>query len=36
MADDDVQGFSDLIGLEFTDVSEGYSRGTLEVADRLT
>lgn len=36
MAGDDAGGFSDLIGLEFTDASEGYSRGTLTVSDRLT
>ena len=33
---DDPRGFSELIGLEFTEVEEGYSRSTLEVTDRLT
>lgn len=29
------QGFSDLVGLEFTDVEAGYSRGVVEVRDEL-
>lgn len=36
MTGDDVRGLSDLVGLNLTDVSEGYSRGTLTVTDRLT
>ena len=35
MTEDDA-GFSDLIGLEFTEIGDGYSRGTLTVSDRLT
>ncbi|QSX00358.1 PaaI family thioesterase [Haloterrigena alkaliphila] len=35
MTEDDA-GFSELIGLEFTDAGDGYSRGTLTVSDRLT
>ncbi|WP_254829811.1 PaaI family thioesterase [Haloglomus salinum] len=31
----DAAAFSDLIGLEFTDIEEGYSRGELDVTDRL-
>ncbi|ELY62054.1 PaaI family thioesterase [Natronolimnohabitans innermongolicus] len=29
------QGFSDLVGLEFTDIGPGYSRGTVDVTDEL-
>ncbi|WP_178916739.1 PaaI family thioesterase [Natronomonas gomsonensis] len=29
------QGFSDLVGLEFTDIEPGYSRGVVEVSDDL-
>ena len=36
MRGDDARRFSDLIGLEVTDVKAGYSRGTLDVTDRLT
>lgn len=33
---DTTPRFSELIGLEITDVEDGYSRGTLEVAEELT
>ena len=36
MADSDVSGFAELIGLEFVDVDDGYSRATLTVSDQLT
>ncbi|THE65120.1 hypothetical protein D8Y22_07810 [Salinadaptatus halalkaliphilus] len=36
MPEHDPGGFSALIGLEFTEVSEGYSRATLAVRDELT
>lgn len=36
MPADRPQGFSDLIGLEFTDIDSGYSRGVVEVSDELT
>lgn len=32
---DGVAGFSDLIGLEFVEIDEGYSRGELPVTDGL-
>lgn len=35
MTTDTPQGFSDLVGLEFTDVDPGFSRGTVEVTDEL-
>ena len=35
MSSPDFQGFSDLIGLTFTDVEAEYSRATLSVTDEL-
>lgn len=35
MTDDQPRGFSDLVGLEFTEVDPEYSRGELEVTDEL-
>ncbi|QLG48860.1 PaaI family thioesterase [Natrinema halophilum] len=35
MTAESPHGFSDLIGLDFTDVEAGYSRGTIEVSDEL-
>jgi acyl-CoA thioesterase len=35
MPDDLSRGFSDLVGLEFTEVDPAYSRGELEVTDEL-
>lgn len=35
MTTDFPQGFSELVGLTFTDVEPGYSRGTLDVTDEL-
>lgn len=35
MTDDLPRGFSDLVGLEFTEVGPEYSRGELEVTDEL-
>jgi acyl-CoA thioesterase len=35
MTDDLPRGFSDLVGLEFTEVDPEYSRGKLEVTDEL-
>jgi acyl-CoA thioesterase len=35
MEPDTAQGFSEIIGLEFTDVDPGYSRGVVDVTDEL-
>ena len=35
MVDDLSRGFSDLVGLEFTEADQSYSRGELEVTDEL-
>lgn len=35
MTHDTPQGFSSLVGLEFTDVEEGYTRGVVDVTDEL-
>ena len=35
MSSPEPQGFSNLIGLTFTDVEDGYSRATLSVTDEL-
>lgn len=36
MPTDVTQGFPEVVGLTFTDVESGYSRGTLAVTDELT
>lgn len=35
MSTESPPGFSDLVGLTFTDVESGYSRGVVEVTDQL-